>query len=156
MASDFLNDLKKAVEEGEFPSKAVKKIIEVDELAKSKFGSDVKKTINPNKLFDEVLEINVSETKNVAAEIKTVTSEEAAMINSEYEKKMQELKELDLALQQIKILKEIEDMVVLSVKEMGEFIVTLEQSFDKTKLINTNLFAEIERIKTKYSSITNN
>jgi len=65
---------------------------------------------------------------------------------------MQEIKEKDLALQQIVLLKEIEETVRLSITDMQDFIKTLEDTFDKTKPNNVELFVEIEKIKNKYSN----
>jgi hypothetical protein len=137
MASSFLENLKNAVDKGEFNSEAAKKIIEVDKLAD---------TANPDELADRLEK----------AGVKTVSEEEAAALNSDYEKKMQEIREKDLALQQIAILKDIERMVMLSVYDMRDFLKTVEESFDKTKPVNAELFVEVEKIKNKYSSIINN
>ena len=138
--SPFLENLKKSVDTGDFNSEAAKKIIEVDKVAD-----------NPSTraLW------NAIEVANKEGAIKTVTEEEAAEIKTDYEKKMQEIKEKDLALQQIATLRDIDETVMLSVYDMRDFIKTLDENFDKTKLVNVELFAEIERIKNKYSSIIN-
>jgi len=153
MASDFLDKLKKAVDTGEFNSEAAKKIIEIDDLANEKMRGLVSNNVNGTiessnitKSIDERLE---------NAGIKTVTEEEAAIINSDFDKKMLEIKENDLALQQIKTLIEIDDMIILSISDMHEFIQTIEDSFDKTKSVNVELFKEIERVKIKYNSFIN-
>jgi hypothetical protein len=138
MATPFLENLKKAVDTGEFNSEVAKKIIEVDKLA-------------DNPAVPHALD-NAFEK----AGVKTVTEEEAVQITADYEKKMQEIKEKDLALKQIAILKDIDETVMLSVYDMRDFIKTLEDTFDKTKPINIELFAEVERVKNKYSSIINN
>jgi len=138
--SPFLENLKKSVDTGDFNSEAAKKIIEVDKVAD-----------NPSTraLW------NAIEVANKEGAIKTVTEEEAAEIKADYEKKMQEIKEKDLALQQIATLRDIDETVMLSVYDMRDFIKTLDENFDKTKPINVELFAEIEKIKNKYSSIIN-
>ena len=138
--SPFLENLKKSVDTGDFNSEAAKKIIEVDKVAD-----------NPSTraLW------NAIEVANKEGAIKTVTEEEAAEIKSDYEKKMQEIKEKDLALQQIATLRDIDETVMLSVYDMRDFIKTLDENFDKTKPVNVELFAEIEKIKNKYSSIIN-
>jgi hypothetical protein len=137
--SPFLENLKKSVDTGEFNSEAAKKIIEVDKLADNPATS--------NALW------NAYEKANENGEIKKITEEEAAEIKSDYEKKMQLIKEKDLALQQIAILKDIDETVMLSIYDMRDFIKTLEDTFDKTKEVNSELFVEVERVKTKYSSI---
>jgi hypothetical protein len=139
MATDFLDNLKKAVDTGEFNSEAAKKIKAIDELADTKVDADEKIT-----------------ERLKQAGIKIVTEEEAEVINAEYEIKMQEIKERDLVLQQIKTLQEIDETVMLSVQDMRDFIQTLEESFDKEKPIHADIFTEIEKIKNKYSSIINN
>jgi hypothetical protein len=148
MASDFLEKLKKAVDTGEFNSEAAKKIIEIDELAneKMKGTSGIVQDSNIEKSINDRLD---------KAGVKTVTEEEAAIINSEPNKKMLEIKEKDLALQQIKTLKEIDELVMLSVYDMREFIQTVVETFDNTKPANVELFSEIERVKTRYGSIIN-
>jgi intein/homing endonuclease len=135
--SPFLENLKKSVDSGEFNSEAAKKIIEVDKLADN---------ANVENIADRLEKSGV----------KTVSEGEAAEINSDYEKKMQEIKEKDLALHQIAILKEIDETLMLSLYDMKDFVTTVETSFDKTKSVNTELFQEVEKIKTKYSSIINN
>ena len=137
MATPFLKDLKKAVETGEFNSEAAKKIIEEDKLADNPVVSHA---------LDNAFE---------KAGVKTVTEEEAAVISADYEKKMQEIKEKDLALKQIAVLKDIDETVMLSVYDMRDFIKTLEDTFDKNKPINVELFQEVERVKNKYGSIIN-
>jgi len=141
MATPFLENLKKAVDTGDFNSEAAKKIKAVDELANEK--------IDPEELITKRLE---------ASGIKTtaVTEEEAEVINAEYEKKMQEIKEKDLVLQQIKTLQEIDETVMLSIQDMRDFVQTLEESFDKENPIHADIFTEIGNIKNKYSSIINN
>jgi hypothetical protein len=139
MASPFLENLKNAVDKGEFNSEAAKKINAIDELADGKIDSEEK-----------------VEERLKTAGIKTVTEEEAEVINAEYEKKMLEIKERDLVLQQIKTLQEIDETVMLSVMDMRDFIQTLEESFDKENPIHVDIFTEIEKIKNKYSSIINN
>ena len=136
--SPFLENLKKSVETGDFNSEAAKKINEIDKLA------DI---VAPTGGVAANLEKRLEN-----AGIKIITEEEAVIINSEYEEKMQEIKEKDLALQQIVLLKEIEETVRLSITDMQDFIKTLEDTFDKTKPNNVELFVEIEKIKNKYSN----
>jgi len=140
--SPFLENLKKSVETGDFNSEAAKKIIEVNKLAENPATS--------NALW------NAIEKANENGEIKTVTEEEAATIKADYEKKMLEIKEKDLALQQIALLKDFDEALMLSLYDVRDFIKTLEDTFDKEKEVNGELFIEIEKIKNKYSSIINN
>ena len=136
MASSFLENLKKSVDTGEFNSEAAKKIIEVDKLADN---------ANVENLADRLEK----------AGVKTIDEGELGTINSDYEKKMQGIREKDLALHQIAILKEIDETLMLSLYDMKDFITTIETSFDKTKVVNGELFDEVEKVKNKYSSIIN-
>jgi len=138
--SPFLENLKKSVDTGEFNSEAAKKINEIDKLA------DIVAPTGAANLEKRLENVGV----------KTVTEEEATIINSDYEEKMKEIQEKDLALQQIAILRDIDETVMLSVYDMRDFINTLEETFDKTKSLNSELFIEIEKIKNKYISIINN
>jgi phospholipid N-methyltransferase len=140
MASDFLDNLKKAVDTGEFNSEAAKKIIDIDKLADEK--------IDPDDLVQKRLDVSGVKTASI-------TEEEVEVINAEYEKKMQEIKEKDLVLQQIKTLQEIDETVMLSIQDMRDFVQTLEESFDKENHIHADMFTEIEKIKNKYNSIIN-
>lgn len=144
MASKFLDDLKNAVEKGDFNSEAAKKINDIDKLADEKKGS----TPTLDKIYDDV------NTGKIV--VNKPTDEEVEVINAEYEKTMKEIKEKDLVLQQIKTLQEIDETIMLSVGDMRDFVQTLDESFDKDNPLHKDLFAEMERIKNKYSSIINN
>ena len=75
--SDFLENLKKAVDEGEFNSEAAKKINSIDEMA-TEFAES--KSI-------EEMEESVTE-KATEGGVKTVSEDEMAKLNSDYEEKM--------------------------------------------------------------------
>lgn len=139
--SDFLDGLKKAVDIGDFNSEAAKKITEVDKLANTMTSEEAAKALD-KKVED--------------SGVKTVTAEEAAAANTEYELKMQALKEQDLVIHQVVTLKDIEETVMLTIGDMLGFIDTLETSFDKTKPTHGDIFVEIERIKFKYDSLIKN
>ncbi len=156
MASSFLDNLKNAVEKGEFNSEAAKKILEVEKLADEKLKNN-----NSNDLA-EPLSKRLEE-----AGVKTVSEEEAAAVNSEYEKKMEAIKKEDeqnkkkaeLA-NQVSTLDEIEDMVKASIEDMMSFVDELDTKFAKEFEAEDPLFGElcqkIEQIKSKYNSIINN
>jgi hypothetical protein len=139
--SDFLDGLKKAIETGEFNSEAAKKINEIDKVANTITPEEAARSLN-KKVED--------------SGIKAVSAEEAKKANTEYELKMQALKEQELVIQQVATLKDIDEAVMLTIGDMFDFVKTLETSFDKTKPLHLTIFAEIERIKSKYSSIINN
>ena len=72
--SDFLDNLKKSVEEGEFNSEAAKKINQVDDLAEQ-----VLEEKSVQEIEDSVLDTAV------AGGVRTVDEDEVARLNSEYE-----------------------------------------------------------------------
>jgi|ERR1035437_6861417 hypothetical protein len=150
----FLDDLKNAVETGEFNSEAAKKIIEIDKLADTK--------TNPSSGVQDILEKGGVKS--------SVSKEEALKVNSEQEIKMKEIKKEDTFNAQLATLIDIEDMVQLSVVDMMTFITELENKFEKdlaeTKTKYTDEFKEknsaiitlsqkILEIKTKYNTIIN-
>jgi hypothetical protein len=149
MASNFLENLKNAVETGEFNSEAAKKINEIDKLAD---------TINPKDVEEKIKKI----------EPVPVSEEEAAMVNSDYEKKMAEIEKenaankqkadmIDMVDKQLATLIEIEEMVRLSVDDMMGFIDELEDRFPEEITETPHpLFAglsnKIDEIKSRYSN----
>jgi hypothetical protein len=165
--SNFLENLKKAVDTGEFNSEAEKKIIEVDKLADEK----IKTMTKPNEAIDDS-DLSKSVTERLKrAGVKTVSEEEALELNSEYEKKMQKIKDDDaenkriaeltnLIDKQVSTLVEIEDMVKLSVKDMVSFIEELELKFSKEFQENNPIFEELKtkimQMRIKYVSFINN
>jgi len=151
MASEFINNLKKAVDTGEFNSEAAKKIIEVTELADQKLEAANKGGKPVDELVDERL-------KN--AGIKEVGEDEISEINSEYEKKMADIKKQDGINAQLATLIEIEDMVKASIQDMMSFVEELDTKFEKEFEAEDPMFGDlaqkIEEIENKYNSIINN
>jgi len=155
--SDFLKNLKDAVEKGEFNSEAANKITEISEKAKEKLdgfaneGKDINETVN-------ALEKNMKKIVDNAGH-KTVTEEEAAALNTEYEKKMTEFKKIDLVNKQLATLIEMEDLVLASIEDMimysEELESKLEEEFDKENPKFSDLFQKIESLKLKYNSFIN-
>lgn len=147
--SNFLDNLKKAVESGEFNSEAAKKINEIGELDDKKLKEsgvdDIKRQIG-ERLKD--------------VESKTVSDGDVAPINSEYEKQMELVKKQDAVNKQLATLIEIEDMVKLSIGDMLSFVEQLEDEFEKEfeseNPMFGDLFLKVEEIKSKYNSIINN
>ena len=146
----YLENLKKAVETGDFNSEAAKKIIEIDknaDNAKGLFLTEEEKNELAKKRLDAVLEGTV------------VTEEEILKINSEYDKKMEEIKKQDAVNKQLATLVEIEDMVKLSVDDMISFIKELEdkfkKEFDENDPIFEKLKTKIMQTKLKYISFIN-
>lgn len=150
--SEFLENLKKAADTGEFNSEAAKKILEINELADAKIkGLDIHKLDEIRESLDKRLE---------EAGTKVVTEDEAIEMNSQYEKKMEQLKKLDGINAQLATLIEIEDMVKASIEDMFSFIDELEAKFEKEFEAEDPMFGElsqkISNITSKYTSIINN
>jgi len=144
MASDFLNNLKKTVEAGEFNSEAAKKIIEIADLADRKIGSTV--------AIDAAMEAAERE-----GAIQTVTEQEAAALNSAYEAKMANIKKQDAINLQIATLVDFEDIIKASVDEMFSFIEELDAKFEAEFKSEDPMFGElyqkIENLKSEYNKI---
>ena len=150
----FLDNLKNDLDKGEFNSEAAKKINEIAELADLKIG---KKTNVTSNIATPELDKLVSETG-----VKTVSKEEADRLNSEYEKKMEELKQIDLNNQllakvekQIDTLKEIDETIKLCVEDLYEFIKETEEVFDKNEPKFSELYKEINKLKNNYNKFLN-
>lgn len=148
----FLENLKNSVDKGEFNSEAAKKIIEISKLAETKVPVGGFKSEEDLKGLQNSINKRVQESG-----VKSVSEEEALKLNSEYEKKMSEIKEQDVVNQQVVTLVDIEDMVKLSIGDMLSFVTELEEKFKKEieekKLSHVNLIAKIEEIKNKYKTI---
>lgn len=154
--SEFLDNLKKAADNGEFNSEAAKKILEVHDLAEKKLqGKDVVEELENIKSSLEKRQEEAVESE----EVKPVSEEKVAEAYTEYEKKMAQFKKLDMVNAQLATLTEIEDMVKLSIEDMFGFVDELEAKF--VKEIETEdpmfgeLFLKLESIKSKYKSIIN-
>jgi hypothetical protein len=147
MASNFLENLKKSVEEGDFNSEAAKKIIEVHKAVDN---------VTSTRALDFAFEV-----ANKEGAIKTLTEEEALVLNTEYEKEMERIKKVDLANSQLAILTEIEEMVELSISDMISFVKELKDKFGKDfeeqDPAYLKLLEKINKINMKYNnSIINN
>lgn len=151
----FLDDLKNSVEKGEFNSEAAKKIIEISKLAETKVPVGGFKSEEDLKELQNSIDKRVQESGT-----KSVTEEEALKLNSEYEKKMAEIKKQDAINLQVVTLVDIEDLVKLSVQDMFSFITELEEKFKKeiaeADPAFKDLIAKLEELKNKYSTIINN
>lgn len=135
--SNFLNNLKNAVDKGEFNSDAAKKINEINELANEKErGGNIGKSLD-----DRIKKGGV----------KTVTEEEAVKINSDYEKKMNELKRVDNFNNLVSKIHTIDKVIDDNIREILDMINEVEEKFDD---LNSD-DKKIKCFKTKYKSIIN-
>jgi hypothetical protein len=145
MASPFLENLKKSVEEGDFNSEAAKKISEIEKLANKK--------INEIKKLEEIEESINKRLED--AGIRTINEEDIKNVNSEYNKKMSEIEEKNAVLKQIKILRDIDENIIICITELFDFIKTLEEAFNEKNMNHIELFIEINKLKNKYNNIIN-
>jgi hypothetical protein len=166
--SNFLENLKKAVDTGEFNSEAAKKIIEIDKLADEKLSTMTK---SGEVLDDSKLAESITDRVKLGG-VKTVSEEEALALNSEYEKKMEDIKKQDaenkriaevmnVVDKQLATLEEIEEMVNANIKDMLSFTNELKEKFGKEFEAKDPLFADllakVNQINMKYNnSIINN
>ena len=140
--SDFLKNLKNAVETGEFNSEAAKKIIEIDKLA------DTKTVAESEKAIDMRLE---------SVGMKVLTEDDVE-INSQYEREMEKIKKVDEINKVLATLIEIEDMVKASIEDMFSYVDEIENKYveelnGKNPIYN-DLQLKIKQLKLNY--ITNN
>lgn len=152
--SEFLDNLKNAADNGEFNSDAAKKINEISELANVKLGNGSVEELEKIKESLEKRIVDSEETKTNA-----VTEEEALELNSEYERKMEEIKKQDMVNTELVTLIEIEDMVKASVDDMFSFVEELEAKFEKEleteNIMFGDLYQKIEELKMKYKTTIN-
>jgi hypothetical protein len=156
--SEFLENLKKAADNGEFNSEAAKKILEVHNLADAKLrGKDV--VVELDKIKESLkkrTEATVSEEVKIN---KPVTEEEIIELNSAYEKQMVAIKKNDMVNTQLATLMEIEDMVKASVEDMFSFINEIEFKFQKEfqdeDPILEDLSTKLKELRKIYNSIIN-
>jgi len=159
--SNFLENLKKAVDTGEFNSEAAKKIIEINKLAEEKISTMTKPNEN---IVDSDIQKSINNRLKEAG-VKTANEEEIITINSEYEKNMQKMKEIDnenkrvadltnMIDKQLLTLDEIENMVELTIQDMftyiNELTVKFKKEFEEKNPMFNNLLEKINQINLKY------
>jgi len=153
--SEFLENLKKAADNGEFNSDAAKKILEINELADKKLGAGTPADLEK---IQESLDKRV-EADGQIKERKAVSEEEVVELNSQYEKKMADIKKQDAINGQVAMLIEVEDMVKLTIEDMFGLVDELESRFEKEFEAEDPMFGElsqkIEQIKSIYKPIIN-
>ena len=150
MASQFLDNLKKAVDTGEFNSEAAKRINEIYEQANIAISNPLSKS--QMEKFEENLKLE------------SVSEEEAIALNSQYDEKMEELKREDeknkqiaelinIADTQLSTLIDIENMINESIDDMFSYIdeleIKFEKEFESENPIFGQLYLKIEQLKLK-------
>lgn len=131
---DFLNNLKKDVDAGDFNSEAARKIIDINNLADGKSSKDFEKRMN------DIKPISLNENDALTNKL-------------EYEKKMSEIKQQDMINSDLALLIDIENTIKLCVDDMSEFISEIEGKFMNEFNNNNPIFNEL---KVKISEIKNN
>ncbi len=134
---NFLENLKKDLENGEFNSEAAKRINDISKLADEKKDAEL------------LIEKRLKE-----AGVKTVTEEDVVKINSQYEEQLENAKRQDAVNKALATLIEIEDMVKASIDDMFSYVEELEHTFEKEFDSEDPMFGElyqkIEQIKSVY------
>ncbi len=134
---NFLENLKKDLENGEFNSEAAKRINDIGKLADEKKDAEL------------LIEKRLKE-----AGVKTVTEEDVVKINSQYEEQLENAKRQDAVNKALATLIEIEDMVKASIDDMFSYVEELEHTFEKEFDSEDPMFGElyqkIEQIKSVY------
>lgn len=117
---NFLENLKKSLDNGEFNSEISKKMSELNELAETKA-----KSTSVNDLKKSVMN---AANKNG---IKSVTENEAVQINQEYEKKLEEIKLSDAINKDIALLINFNNTINNTIEDMFIHINHLEEKYSK-------------------------
>jgi hypothetical protein len=133
MANNFLEELKKAVEEGNFNSEAAKKINDIDKLAESMLASgslknkDLNNNIDPNVKFEE--------TEEAIAKLKEIKLQDE--INAE-----------------IANISNMEDDLLLHFDYIKESLESIESKYDKENPLYNDLFVKIDELKSIFEKIS--
>ena len=148
--SDFLDNLKNGVNEGNFNSDAAKKILEINKLADSKLGNGTAEELE--KIIESIdKRVELSENDE---NVKLKTEEEIIEINSEYETKMNVMKKQDMINYQLATLIEIDDIIDRNIADMFDLIKNLENKFESELKDNDPMILDlnemIKKLKTKY------
>jgi len=141
---NFLENLKNAVEEGNFNSEAARKINEISELAESKgAGKKVEE-------LEEVVEKRLEE-----AGVVEVPEEDLPGLKTnemtEYEEKMNGFKEQDKVNSEIAILHNINKVLLNTMTDLGNTIALLGKKYEGENKKWTDLFNLMDELTEKYN-----
>lgn len=159
--NDFLENLKKAADNGELNSEAAKKILEINELADKKLGAGTPADLEKlQESLDKRVEAN-DETKEPKEKATAITEEDVAELNSQYEKKMADLQKQDAVNLQVATLIEFDNIITATVGDLLSFTAELKEKFsgefEKKNPMFADLLAKINEVNMKYNnSIINN
>jgi len=138
--SEFINNLKRAVEEGDFNSDAAKKINEIDKEAnnikKNKSKDDIEKSIN-NRIKD--------------SNAKTVDKDKIAELNSKYENEMQNRAKEEKIYATIATLDNLEYAIDKAFDELKSFIIQQKTKYDSNDESCKELYEKMDKLINKYN-----
>lgn len=138
--SNFLDDLKKSVEEGEFNSEAAKKINEVD--AKADEVLEEKST--------EQIEQSVIDTA-ISGGVKTIDGADFARLQSEYEEKMKERAKEEILLATVVTLINEDEELEEKLYSLGTFVNKLREEHPLSENEGVAaLHAKMDEVEEKY------
>lgn len=139
--SSFLDNLKNAVEKGEFNSDAAKKINEIHEMAENKTN------------FDEVKENYKKRVEEDKEKIEPLSDSERKETESEYQEKMSYYKKVDGINNEIARLDYLDNKVIESVTDIIDRVEYLEKELGdslKSDEMYGDLLNKINEIREKY------
>ncbi len=148
MASNFLDNLKNAVENGEFNSETAKKINEIHNVAEKKLkdaNGDISKIENDLK----------EKAKSLSGETKILNKEEIEKAQIEYNARMKVLADEEKRNAIIASLIDENDHIIDHVIDLYSLIHKTERYYDEKNEKNKELFEKMKEFKEKYKSIVN-
>jgi hypothetical protein len=141
---NFLENLKNAVEEGDFNSEAARKINKISELAENKgAGKRVEE-------LEEVVEKRLEEAGVVEVPEEDLPGLKENQM-TEYEEKMQEFKERDKVNSEIAILHNINNVLTNTMTDLGNTIALLGKKYEGESKKWTDLFNLMDELTEKYN-----
>ena len=137
--SNFLENLKNAADNGEFNSDAAKKINEIDEKA-----NDFTKMKTTEQMEESLTE------KALEVGIKTVSEEDVAKLNSEYEEKMKIRAKEEILLATVVTMINMDEEINGKVEELRLFIADQKKQFDPEDDVHKELYKKIDELTFNY------
>mgnify|MGYP006290691971 CR=1 FL=1 len=137
--NNFLEDLKKAVEDGNFNSDAAKRINDIDKAAND---------VNKNKSKDEIKKSIDEKVENSGA--KTVDEDNVAELNSKYEEKMQQRAKEETIYATIATLDNLDNEIEKARNDLFLFIQQQRNKYDPDDSDCAELYEKINELTNKY------
>jgi len=137
--SNLLDELKKAVDDGNFNSEAAKKLIEIDSKA-----DEVLEEKSTEQIEQSVIDTAIS------GGVKTIDGADFARLQSEYEEKMKERAREEILLATIVTLIDEDELIDEKLYSLWKFIDNIKQEHKAEDKGCAELFAKITELETKY------